>query len=388
MVKIISKKLSIILIIMVIGGLGGMIADRYFFPYLSTTKLFSKYDFLKKGTEDVTIINKTEQVTMKEETSINKITNQVSSSIVNIISYVDPAAKISLVKRSALAKEGPRNGTGIIATSDGMIVTYADAINPENSKYKVMTYDGNSYDAELVGVDSYSNLAFLKVSANNLAVASFGDSDAIKPGEKIIAVSNSFGSYANKYAAGLISDFNPSYNLAGLSLSSSEKLEGVFETDFNSREYFIGGPIVDYNGQIDGIVGVIQKNNAPSYFLIPSNKIKMVIDRVIKKEMDLNPALGIYYVPITKTFALENNLNMEKGALIYSSSGQQGLAVLAGSPAQKAGLMINDVITAVGEREISAENSLADLLYQYKKGEQVELAVLRGGQSLKVTVQL
>ena len=388
MTKKIAKKLIFILVLMVFGGLGGMIADRYFFPYLSTTKLFAKYDFLKKGSEDITVINKTEQVTVKEETSISKIANQVSSSIVNIVSYQDKDTKNIAIKKAGIAKDITKNGTGIIVTGDGMIMTYASAINVSNSKYKVMTYDGNVYDGELLGVDTYSNLAFLKVNANNLSVASFGDSDGIKAGEKVIAVANSFGSYANRYASGLISDLNPAYNLAGMALSSSEKMEGVYETDFNYQNYFIGGPVVDYNGQVVGIAGVINKDNSQSFFLIPSNKAKLVIDRAIKKELDMDPVLGIYYVPLTKTYAIENNLGVDAGALIYSASGQQGLAVLANSPAQKAGLKIGDIITAIGGKDVTIDNSFSDLLYSYKKGDQIELTVLREGQSIKAEVTL
>jgi len=388
MTKKITKKIIFILVLMIFGGLGGVIADRYFFPYLSATKFFAKYDFLKRGSEDITVINKTEQITVKEETSISKLTNQVSSSIVNIVSYQNDDTKNITIKKISIAKDMVKNGTGIIITGDGMIMTYASAINLENSKYKVMTYDGNAYDATMLGVDAYSNMAFLKIEAKNLSVASFGDSDSIKPGEKVVAVSNSFGSYANRYAAGLISDFNAAYNLAGLVLSSSEKLEGVYETDFNYQKNFIGGPVVDYNGQIVGIVGVINKDNAQSFFLIPSNKAKVVIDRAIKKELESSPILGAYYIPISKTYAIQNNLGVEAGALIYSASGQQGLAVIANSPAQKAGLKIGDLITAINEQEINQEKTLPDLLYQYKKGDNIELTVIRNDQEQKIKVQL
>jgi S1-C subfamily serine protease len=390
MKKKIAKKLIFILVLMIFGGLGGIIADRYLFPYLSTTKIFSQYAFLKKGSEDITVINKTEQITVKEETSISKIANQVSSSIVNIISYQDATGKNAVNKKivASQAKEASKNGTGIIVTGDGMIMTYATNINIENSKYKVMTYDGNTYDATLLGVDSYSNLAFLKINANNLSVASLGDSDSIKAGEKIIAVANSFGSYANKYASGLISDFNPSYNLAGLALSSSEKLEGVYETDFSFQQYFIGGPVVDYNGQVVGIAGVINKDNTQKFFLIPSNKVRTVIDRAVKKELDTEASLGIYYLPISKTYAIENNLSVDAGALIYSASGQQGLAILNNSPAQKAGLKLGDIITALDGKVISLEQTLPDLLHGYNKGDNVGFSVLRDGQEITVPVQL
>ncbi|KKR21414.1 MAG: 2-alkenal reductase [Candidatus Moranbacteria bacterium GW2011_GWA2_39_41] len=384
MTKKITKKIIFILVLMVFGGFGGVIADRYFFPYLSTTKLFSKYEFLKKGSEDITIINRTEQITVKEETSISKIANQVSSSVVNIVSYADNGAKGTSAKNAVASK----NGTGVVVTGDGIVMTYASAINLVDSKYQVMTYNGAVYEASLFGVDSFSNLAFLSINADNLSSASFADSDNIRGGEKVIAVANSFGSYTNRYAAGLISDFNPEYNLAGFGLSSSEKLEGVYEADLNFQKYFIGGSVIDYTGQIVGMVGAIEKNNMQSFFLIPSNKIKLVIERAIKKELGMNPTLGIYYVPLSKIYALQNNLGVEAGALIYSASGQQGLAVITNSPAQAAGLKLNDIITAVNDQKITLEKSLPDLLYLHKKGEKIDLTILRDGMEIMITVKL
>lgn len=378
MIKKISKKIIYILIIMIVGGLGGIIANRYLFPYLSSTDYFTKHDFLKKSASDVTVINKTEQVFVKEESSINKISNQTASSIVNIISYPDQGVKKNIQK----------NGTGVVVTSDGLIMTYASAISQGGFKYKIMTYDGKIYDGELQGIDSYSNLAFLKINTNNLNVISLGNSADAEPGEKVVAIGNSFGAYANRYAAGLLSNFNPTYNLSGKTVSSSEKLEGVFGTDFNSEEYLVGGPIVDYSGQTIGIIGSQEKDNTIIYFQIPSNAVKKVIERAIKKEFDKNPVLGIYYTPITKTSALISNLNIDKGAMIYSPSGQQGLAIIAGSPAQKAGLKINDVITAINGQEINLQNNLSDLLYQYKKGDEIELTMLRDGQEIKIKAQL
>jgi len=386
MIKNVSRKILFVLIIVILGGVGGIVADHYVFPHLSSTNFFSNYDFFKNFTEDVTVINKTEQVFVKEETSISKISNQVSATVVNIASYPDPALK-SGVSKSPAARE-PKNGTGVIVTSDGLIMTALAAVNSENSKYKVMTADGNSYDAEFLGTDSYSDLSFLKINASNLPVIPFGNSDDTKPGEKLIAIGNSFSFYSHRYAAGLLSSNDLTYNLGGYTLSFSDRLEGIFETDFNFEKNYVGGPIVDYAGQAVGLVSSLKRNGNEEFFQIPSNKVKKVIERAIRKEFDKNPLLGVYYVPITKTYALNNNLSIEKGALIFSPSGQPGLAMIAGSTGQKAGLQINDIITAVNGQEINLENNLPDLLYQYKQGDKIELTVLRNNQELKVSVNL
>ena len=383
------KKVLLIILIILIGGLSGIVADRYFFPYLSTSSFFSKYKFLKKAGENVTVINKTEQIYVKEESSIDKLTNQVVPSVVNILSYSDKNAQNS-----------PEyiNGTGEIMTSDGLIMTYATAIIPDyfskqnisidqlGRSFKVITNDGNTYDAKLLALDSWSNLAFLKIDASNLPVISLSDSDEYSPGEKIIAIYNNDSEYQNKFAAGLLNSFSPTYNISGEALSKAEKLEGVFLTDFNKEILSPGGLIMDYSGQVIGITGSTIKNGVVDYFQIPSNKIKTVLEKVIANNLDSNISLGAYYLPITKTISLVNNLSSGKGDLIYSASGQQGLAVIAYSNADKAGLKVNDIITKVDDEEVSLENSLSNILHKYKKGDKAEFTVSRNGKEMKIEV--
>lgn len=373
-----TKKVIFILVIILISGLSGMFANRYLFPRLATTKFFAKYEFLKKSAADVTIINKTEQVYIKDDTSINKIVGQTLSSVVNITSYTSNDKKIPLLK----------NGTGMIVTSDGLIITHAGALIAENAKYKVATSQENIYDAELLEIDSFSNLAFLKISASNLSAVSFANSDDSEPGEKIIAIGNDSPLYTPSFAVGILSSFQPYYNLSEKSVSSSEKLEGVFEIDLDAQEHYVGGPIIDYSGQIIGITGIVNRDNKQNFFQIPANKVKLVIEKEIRKELSTNPVLGLSYLPVTKAYASINNLASESGVLIYSSSGQQGLAIIANSAAANAGLRLNDIITEVAGEKIGVNKTLPDLLYKYKKGSEVELTVLRNAQELKVKVQL
>ncbi len=372
------KKIFFVIFILILGGLGGIIGNRYFFPYISTTSLFSKYEFLKKSAEDVTIINKTEQIYVKEETSIEKISSKVASSVVDVLSYTEAS-----VKNKNIAAVF-NNTTGTIVTSDGLIMTYMENVIP-NSKYKVVLQGGGVHEAELSGVDSYSNLVFLKINNNNLPVISLGNSDDSTPGEKIIAIGSSSKTFTNRYTSGLISTFDPTFSLSGKAISYSDKMNGVFQTDFNSdsQQYYTGGPVVDYTGQVIGIAGSNQKD----FFFIPSNKVKKVVDKAVKKELETSVSLGVYYIPLTKAYVLSSNLNQESGALIFSASGQEGLAIISGSNGQRAGLKIDDTITAVNGEKVSLQNDLSDLLYKYKKGDKIELTIQRDSQETKVAVQ-
>lgn len=388
MSKKIIKKIVFVAVIVTLGGLGGILADRYLFPYLGASKFFSKYEIFKKSVSDVTVINKTEQIFVKEESSITKITNQAAASVVNMIVYPKADNSRSTVKKSSVDRPTVANLTGVIVTSDGLITSYLPEANAENFSYRVMAHNGNVYEANFLGADSYSNLAFWKIEANNLPAISFGNSDESSPGEKVIAVGNNFGVYSNRYAAGILSGFNPTYNLAGKTVSSSEKLEGVFETDFAAQKNYVGGPLVDYTGQVIGIVGFLERDNGREYFAIPSNKTKAVIEKAIKKELNQSTKLGIYFMPITKTYALANNLKWEQGALVYSPSGQQGLAVIAGTSAQKADLQIRDIIAAVNGEEVTLQKNLPALLNRHQAGEEIELTVIRNEQEIKIKVQL
>ena len=377
-----SRKILSVVAIILIAGISGITANRYLFPRLATTKFFSKYELLRKSAENVTVINKTEQIYIKEESSIDEIVDQTASAIVNIISYSANGTNF-------------RNGTGEIVTSDGIIMTFAEAIIVPDAlkkqasveKYKVMTADGNVYDGELLGIDSWSNLAFIKIHTSNLPVISFGNSEDYHPGEKIIAIGNDMTEYQNRFILGVLSGFNPSYNISGQALSISEKLEGVYLTDFNAERLSVGGPIVDYSGQVIGIIGSTKRNNKTEYFEIPSDKVRKVLEKVINKNLDNSAILGVYYVSLNKSYALAHDISADKGAMIFSPSGQNGLAILSGSPAAHSGLKINDIITQVDGEEITLENSLSTILYKFKKGDTAEFTILRGEKEIKLSVQ-
>ncbi len=378
------RKIFFILVIVLVSALSGIIANQYVFPYLATIKFFSKYSFFKKTTNDVTVINKTEQVYVKDDTSVGKIAAPVISSVVNIISTETVAEK----KGQAVTLPISKNGTGVIATSDGLVMTYLNAILPQNANYKVITNDNNIYDATLLDIDSYSNLAFLKINASNLSAVSFGNSDDAVIGERVIAIGNTSGIYDSFFATGILNRFNYEYNLSDKTIASSEKMEGVFEADLTRKADFVGGPLIDYSGQMIGLTGENDRDGKIFFFQIPSNKIKNVLAKEINKTIANNSTLGIYYLPITKTYALLNNLAVQNGAVVYSPSTQQGLAIIANSPAADAGLKLGDIITAVSGDKITDSQTLPDLLYKHNKGEKIELTILRNSQETKINVQL
>ncbi len=374
-IKILAKFLAIF----VIAGFAAIITEHYIFPRLSATRLFSKYKFLQKASENVTIINKTEQITVKEEDSISAAASKALSAVVNIISTGEKTEKVF---------QNSKNGTGALVTSDGLIVTYRAALIEKDADYKILLFDGTVREAKLTGIDEFDNLAFLKIDGSNLPSISFADSSDFRAGKKLIAIGNSDGEYQNRFSAGLLSKINRDFNIAGKTISSSEKLEGVFETDFNNQGEYLGGPIIDYNGELGGITGSVIIDNQEKFFQIPANIVKKSVEMAVKTELDKRPATGIYYLTITKKYSIINNLGRDRGALIFSPSGKQGLAIISGTPAEKAGLRINDIIIAVNNQEVNFDNPLSNLLSQYKKGDRIELSVIRDRQEIKIKVNL
>ena len=378
-----AKGIVLVFLVFLIGGMGGVYFDQKVLPFIRTNKYLSRINFLERVAENVTVINKTEQVTIKEDDSINEIASQAANAVVNIISVApqkDPLTKT--------IKNVDQSGTGVVVTSDGLIATYRSAIIEKDASYQVFLFNGKNYEAQLVGVDEFSSLAFLRIDAPNLTAISFGDSADVHPGKKLVAIGNSFGEYQNRYAAGLLSNVAKTFNLGGKTMAISEKLEGVFETDFNNQKEYIGGPVIGYSGDMLGIVGMLVIDGQNQYFQIPSNVVRDSMDLALQDKLSARPFFGAYYISISKEYAITNKLNRDSGALIFSPSGKQGLAIIAGSPAEKSGLRINDIVISVNNKNIDLDSPLSNLISQYKKGDQIELTVDRSGEEIKIPVQL
>ncbi len=377
------KKSLIIITIVLIAGTSGIIADRYLFPYLASTQFFSHYEFLQQANKDVTVINKTEKVYIKEASSVSAITDPVIASIVNIISYSNNTENS---KQNSLVTNF-KNGTGEILTSDGIIMTYVTAINSQDAHYKIITSTGDSYEGKLIGIDSWSNLAFLKIETTNLPVIPFSSVSEYQPGEKIITIGNNFSNYQNRFSVGILNSFDDTFNISG-HIDSSEKMQGVFLTDINNQYLSPGDAVFDYSGQFMGIVGSKMVNNQNKFFIISSHKVENVLKKVISKTLDTNPVLGVYYKPLTESYGLVNKLKNKNGALIYAPSGKQGLAIIAGTPAAKSQLKINDIIEKVDDQKVDDQHNLSAILYNYKKGDEITLTVLRNQKEIKIKIQL
>lgn len=382
----IAKWGSIALVLLVSGGVGSTLMDRYVVPKLvADHPSLGRWEFFRKATETTTIINRTERIEVQASDSVEAVASQAANAAVNIVSVGQ--AKTATGK-PALSASRSLAGSGVIVTNDGVVVTYRTAILEEDADYTVLLPDGRAYPATLIGIDPLTNLAFLRVDASNLSAVAFSNSDDAHPGKRLIAISNSSEEYQNRYAEGLLTDADKTFNLSEKTVSSSEKWEGVFEMDLASPGKSLGGPVINYNGELVGIVGDASLDSQTSYFLIPANVVRETLDRALGGGFADRPVLGLYYVTITKIYALMHGLDRDRGALVSVPSGRTGLAVIAGSPADRAGIRYGDVIIAVDGREVNLDNPLPALIGRLRKGNMAELLIIRDGKEQSVAVEL
>jgi serine protease Do len=402
-IKKIYQLLFLIVLIFFVGGLAGVIGERFIMPWLGAFPSLEKYDFIKRANDKVTIIKQTKEISVKEDFSVANIAEKVSPSVVSIIRFKEEAEgelNTNLIRSSKDIQNNIK--TGLILTNDGLIVSILDELTEEivksneklkegemsSWKFKVLAGENKEFDAEILDIDEFSRLVFYKVDRNDLPVPSLGDSSKVEIGEKVVICGNTGGEYQKTFSAGLIKEKDNTFTLLNSELSSSENLEGAILIDAQIDEKSIGGPVVDYSGSVVGIVNQIEKDGKRIGFSVPIDDIKPIVGKVMKGEKIERPFLGIYYLSINREIALLNNLEVDQGALVYSFSGQQGLAIIKNSPADKAGIEIEDIIVAVNDRKVNLENPLSKLVADYLPGDEIELDLIRNNKKEKIKVIL
>lgn len=367
-----------VVLILVAGGLGGV----------GGVLLFSANDgyWAKKlglNPDSISIPTVTTQKMVLEESSVVIDTvNKVSKSVVSI------TLKTIVQDFFGQAYQSEGAGTGFIITSDGLILTNKHVVSDANATYTVVTLDGQSYDAKVQSLDPLNDLAVLKIDARNLPVIELGDSDQLQVGQWVIAVGNALGQFQNTVTTGVISAKDRKIQASDSTSSQTETLSNLLQTDAAINPGNSGGPLVNLAGQVIGINTAVASDAQGIGFAIPINLAKTAIESIKKTGRIVRPYLGIRYFEITPVIAKENNLSVDHGALIQRGQGLTDLAVVPGSPADKAGLKENDIVLEVQSEKIDENHSLVSLLQKYEVGQEIELKVLSQGKEKTVKVTL
>jgi len=278
-------------------------------------------------------------------------------------------------------KQEVGGGSGFVISSDGLILTNKHVVSDEKAEYTVLTNDGKKYDAKVLARDSVQDLAVLKISALGLNPLKLGDSDSLKLGQTAIAIGNALGEFRNTVSTGVISGLYRKIT-ASDSVGNTEDLDGLIQTDAAINSGNSGGPLLNLKGEVIGINTAIVSGAQNIGFAIPINKAKRAIESVKKSGKILTPYLGVRYLVIDDQMAEKEKLSVKRGALVRGN--QDGAGVIKDSPADKAGLLAEDIILEVNGTKIDESNNLTSLIQKYQVGDKISLKILRDGKEIKV----
>ena len=268
-------------------------------------------------------------------------------------------------------------GSGVIASADGTILTNAHVVDGAE-KVTVLLSDNKSYDAKVVGVDKPSDLAVLKIDAQNLPYLTLGNSDGVRVGDIVLAIGNPLG-IGQSVTAGIISAKG---RRTGLSDGS---FEDFLQTDAPINRGNSGGALVNLNGELIGVnsqilAGGPSGGNIGIGFAIPSNMAKSVMEQLIKDGKVHRGMLGVNIQTMTEDTAKALDLKDVSGVIVSN--------VRQGSAAEKAGVKRGDIITAINGEKIDDGNVLRNKVASTPPGTEIKLTVLRDGSPVTLTATL
>ena len=290
---------------------------------------------------------------------------------------VAAAVADSVVTIEASSDREGSQGSGVVIDGRGYIVTNNHVIseaatNPSDFKMSVVFNDGKEVPANLVGRDPKTDLAVLKVdNVDNLTVARMGDSEKLQVGEEVIAAGAPLG-LRSTVTHGIISALHRPVPLSGDGSDTDTVIDGV-QTDASINHGNSGGPLINMDAEVIGIntAGKSLSDSASGLgFAIPVNEVKQVVETLIRNGKIAHPTLGLTARSVSNDVA--------KGAQIAD--------VKPGSPAEQAGLLENDVVVKVGDREVADADEMIVAVRQLKIGVPAPVEVVRDGRTVTLTV--
>lgn len=265
------------------------------------------------------------------------------------------------------------SGSGFIITEDGYIVTNYHVIEGANS-VKVTTYDNTQYDAEIVGSDESNDIAVLKIDASGLTPVTLGDSEALNVGDDVVAIGNPLGELTFTLTSGVVSAMDRQIT------TSNSVMMNLIQTDCAINSGNSGGALFNMYGEVVGVTNAKYSSNSSTEasidnigFAIPINTVKDIITSIIENGYVVKPYIGVSVETVSSDMT---GYGIPEGAVVK--------AVNEDSPAEKAGLKENDIITKVDDDTITSSNDLVSKIRKTAKGDKLTLTVYRKGEELTI----
>jgi len=414
--KIKSKLKRFILIIFLIvfcsslfGFFAGVVASGYY--YSEIKDFLSRFD-IKIQDKNFTNLSEDEVSLCSPQTSqeeaIMKAVEQNSPAVVSIIIskdvpiyeeyYTNPfdpfgegfGFQIPQYRQKGTQKQEVGGGSGFIIYEDGTILTNKHVVDDEQAEYTVFTNDGKKYPAKVLAKDPYQDFAIIKIEQGQgpFPTVKLGDSSDLRLGQSVIAIGNALGEYRNTISVGVVSGLGRTVTALGGTFV--ETIEDVIQTDAAINKGNSGGPLLNLKGEVVGINTATVLGAENISFAIQINKAKRDIEQVKNSGKIVYPYIGVYYTLITSDLKEKYNLPFDYGAWIgRDKNGQETKeAILADSPAEKAGLKKDDIILELNNEKITTENPLAEIILKYNPNDKVTLKIFRDNQEKNIEIVL
>ena len=378
-----SKKLGQLLLVILISFFSGVLGT------FTTLQLSQKQN---SGTTTTTTVSKT---AVKNENSTTQAVDKVKDAVVSVITYSSNSQNSLLgsdeTDTDTNAEQVYSEGSGVIYKKEGdtaYLVTNTHVINGAK-KVDIRLADGTKVPGEIVGSDTYSDIAVVKIAADKVTtVAEFGDSSQLTVGETAIAIGSPLGSeYANTVTQGIVSSLNRNVSLKsedGQAISTN-----AIQTDTAINPGNSGGPLINIQGQVIGITSSkIDSNGGTSVeglgFAIPANDVINIIKQLEKDGKVTRPALGIHMVNLSNL----STTDLQKLKLPGNvTSGVAVRSVQKNMPAN-GHLQQYDVITKIDDKAISSTTELQSALYSHSIGDSMTVTYYRDGKEETTTIKL
>jgi 2-alkenal reductase len=315
-------------------------------------------------------------LTLDLNTSITDAVAEVGPSVVTVINHLPPQRTLFGVTRGATS-----SGSGVIISEEGHIVTNNHVVQGSES-LEIIFADGTVQSAELVGVDPYADLAVVLTEGGISTVASWGNSDALKPGESVIAIGSPLGDFKNTVTVGVVSATE-----RNLDVDQDYQLEGLIQTDAAINQGNSGGPLVNLAGQVIGINTLIVRGGGSGSavaeglgFAISSNTARAIVSQIAQKGYVSRPHMGIRWGWINPSVASRYNLPVEYGVFLTE--------VIEGGPADRAGLQQGDILISINGKSFDDDHPFVNLLFEHEPGEIVTFSIMRDSTEFTAEVNL
>ena len=280
------------------------------------------------------------------------------------------------------------SGSGFFVNSDGYIVTNKHVVSDSQADYTVIMSDGRELPATVLALDPVNDLAVIKVEGKDFPSLAFGNSDMLKVGQTVIAIGNPLGEFANSVSRGIVSGLKRHVTAGSQFGEEEETLRDIIQTDAAVNPGNSGGPLLDLAGDVIGVNVAVAQGAENIAFAIPVNQIKRSVEEVKAKGKISVPYIGVRYVLLNEEAAKQMGIKTTKGALIQRGQRITDLAVIPGSPADKAGLAENDIILSIDGQAIDADHPLATIIAGKQVGDTVTMKVLHRGDEETVSIKL